>query len=171
MLERYFQLLDLPKKYAVDKTQLKNKYLEMQIKFHPDKAVNEKQRREFLEKSMKLNEAQKILKDDYLRAEYMLKLAGAELNDHTLREAISTDELEEIMEINEVIEATEDLHTLQKIMNLKLQEKDTMVRELGIFFDKNNIAKALDLTVRLKYLTNLVRNIELKVKHANSRNL
>ena len=56
-------------------------------------------------------------------------------------------------------------------MNLKLQEKDTMVRELGIYFDKNNIAKALDLTVRLKYLTNLVRNIELKVKHANSRDL
>ena len=64
MLERYFQLLDLPEKYAVDKTQLKNKYLEMQIKFHPDKAADEKQRREFLEKSMKLNEAQKILKDD-----------------------------------------------------------------------------------------------------------
>jgi len=75
------------------------------------------------------------------------------------------------MEIHEVIEATEDLHTLQKIMNLKLQEKDTMVRELGIYFDENNIAKALDLTVRLKYLTNLVRNVELKVKHANSRNL
>lgn len=171
MLEHYFQLLDLPEKYVVDKTQLKNKYLEMQIKFHPDKAVDEKQRREFLEKSMKLNEAQKILKDDYLRAEYMIKLAGAELNDYTLRKTISTDELEEIMEIHEVIEATEDLHTLQKIMTQKLQEKDTMVRELGIYFDENNIAKALDLTVRLKYLTNLVRNIELKVKHANNRNL
>lgn len=171
MLEHYFQLLDLPEKYAVDKKELKNKYLAMQIKFHPDKAIDEKQRREFLEKSMKLNEAEKILKDDYLRAEYMLKLAGAELNDHTLRGAISTDELEEIMEIHEAIESTEDLHTLQKIKSLKLQEKDEMVKELGNSFDTNNIAKALDLTVRLKYLTNLVRNIELKVKHADSRNL
>lgn len=171
MLEHYFKLLDLPEQYAVDKVQLKNKYLEMQIKFHPDKAIDEKQKREFLEKSMKLNEAEKILKDDYLRAEYMLKLAGAEFNDHTLRDAISTDELEEIMEIHEIVESTEDFHTLQKIMNLKLQEKEKMVDKLGNFFDQNNITKALDLTVRLKYLTNLVRNIELKVKHANSRDL
>ena len=171
MIERYFQLLDLQEEYTLDKKQLRKKYLEMQIKFHPDKAIGEKQKREFLEKSMKLNEAEKILKDDYLRAEYMLKLAGAELNDYTLRDAISTDELEEIMEINEMVEATEDLHKLQKIMKLKLQEKEEMVGKLGSFFDENNIAKALDLTVRLKYLTNLVRNIELKIKYANSRDL
>jgi len=171
MLDNYFQLLDLPEKYAIDKAQLKKNYLEMQIKFHPDKAIDEKQRRKFLEKSMKLNEAEKVLKDDYLRAEYMLKLAGAKLNDHTLREAISTDELEEIMEVHEMIEATEDLHTLQKIRDQKLQEKVILVNELEKLFDKNNIAKALDLTIRLKYLTNLVRNIELKIKHANNRDL
>lgn len=171
MLEDYFQLLDLQRKYDIDKVQLKSKYLAMQIKFHPDRASGEQQRREFLEQSMKLNDAEKVLKDDYLRAEYMLKLVGAELDDRTLQGAISTEELEEIMEMHEVIDGTDDLDELQKIEHLKSQEKKKMVRELGTYFGTNNIAKALDLTVRLKYLTNLVKNIKLKIKHASSRDL
>ncbi len=171
MLEDYFQLLDLQKKYNFDKAQLKSKYLAMQIKFHPDRAIDEEQRRIFLEQSMKINEAEKILKDDYLRAEYMLKLAGSKFDDSTLRDAISAEELEEIMEMHEMIDDTEDLGELEKMEQLKLHEKNEMVQELGVYFDTNNIAKALDLTVRLKYLTNLVRNIKLKVKNANSRDL
>ena len=46
-----------------------------------------------------------------------------------------------------------------------------MVQELEGYFNENNLAKALDLTVRLKYLTNLVKNIKLKVKNADSRDL
>ena len=68
MLEDYFQLLDLQKKYNFDKAQLKSKYLAMQIKFHPDRALNEHQRQEFLVLSIKLNNAETTLKDDYLRA-------------------------------------------------------------------------------------------------------
>ena len=171
MLEDYFQLLDLQKKYNIDKAQLKSKYLAMQIKFHPDRANGEEQRRIFLEQSMKLNEAEKVLKDDYLRAEYMLKLAGAKFDDKTLRDAISSKELEEIMEMHETIDDAEDLDELKQMEQIKLQEKNKMVQELEGYFNENNLAKALDLTVRLKYLTNLVKNIKLKVKNADSRDL
>lgn len=171
MLEDYFQLLDLKKKYDINKAELKSKYLASQIKFHPDRAIDEEQRRVFLEQSIKLNEAEKTLKDDYLRAEYMLKLGGVEFNDQVLRDAISADELNEIMETHEMIDETDDLVELQRMESLKLREKKEIVDELGVFFDKNNMAKALDLTVRLKYLTNLVRNIKLKIKYANSRNI
>ena len=121
MLEDYFQLLDLQKKYNIDKAHLKSKYLSMQIKFHPDQATSEEERRIFLEQSMKLNEAEKILKDDYLRAEYMLKLAGAKFDDKTLRDAISSKELEEIMEMHETIDDAEDLGELKQMEQIKLQ--------------------------------------------------
>ena len=143
----------------------------MQIKFHPDRATSEEERRIFLEQSMKLNEAEKILKDDYFRAEYMLKLAGSKFDDKTLRDAISANELEEIMEMHEMVDDAEDLDELKQIEQIKLQEKDKMVQELEGYFNENNLAKALDLTVRLKYLTNLVKNIKLKVKNADSRDL
>ena len=44
-----------------------------------------------------------------------------------------------------------------------------MVQALIECFEDNNITKALDITLRLKYLTNLVKNIDLKIKHANNR--
>ena len=171
MLESYFQLLGLPKKYTLDQSLLKSKYLEMQVKFHPDRATDENQRHIFLEQSMMLNEAWKVLKDDYLRAEYMLKSSGVEFNDHVLRSVLSQSELEKIIEMHEIMDDTDDLDELHKIERPKSQEKAEMVHELGIYFDENNITKALDLTVRLKYLTNLVGNIKLKIKHANSRDL
>lgn len=171
MLEDYFQLLDLQKKYNIDKAELKSKYLAMQIKFHPDRATSKEERRIFLEQSMKLNEAEKVLKDDYFRAEYMLKLAGSKFDDKTLRDAISANELEEIMEMHEMVDDAEDLDELKQMEQIKLQEKDKMVQELEGYFNENNLTKALDLTVRLKYLTNLVKNIKLKVKNADSRDL
>ncbi len=170
MIDNYFELLGLKQQYVVDQTYVKSQYLTMQMKFHPDRAKNEQERHLFLEKSIKLNEAEKILKDDYLRAEYMLKLANVEFNDRVLKDTLSQDELEEIMDMNELIDVNEDLIDLKNIEMQKLQDKNKIVKELGASFEKNDIVKALDLTVRLKYLTNLVKNIKLKIKHANSRN-
>ena len=171
MLENYFELLELKQQYAIDQARLKAQYLAMQVKFHPDRAANEQERHSFLEKSMKLNKAEKILKDDYLRAEYMLKLAGVEFNDRVLKDVLVAAELEEIMEMHESVDASEDIEYLKKIAENKSQEKDKMVLELSSAFEVNNLAKALDLTLRLKYLTNLVKNIKSKIKYANSRDL
>jgi len=171
MLENYFELLGLKAQYSINQAKLKSQYLAMQVKFHPDRAANEQERRSFLEKSMRLNEAEKTLKNDYLRAEYMLKLSGVEFNDRVLKDVLTVDELEEIMEANELVDSSEDLEYLQKMVQNKSQEKDKMVLELSSYFEVNNLAKALDLTVRLKYLTNLVKNIKSKIKYANSRNL
>lgn len=171
MLENYFELLELKQQYAIDQSRLKAQYLAMQVKFHPDRAANEQERHSFLEKSMKLNEAEKILKDDYLRAEYMLKLAGVEFNDRVLKDVLVADELEEIIEMHEAVDASEDIEYLKKTAQHKSQEKDKMVLELSSYFEVNNLAKALDLTLRLKYLTNLVKNIKSKIKYANSRDL
>jgi hypothetical protein len=51
----------------------------------------------------------------------------------------------------------------------KLAMKAELIREITNHFNKNNFTKALDISVRLKYLTNLVGNIKLKIKHANNR--
>jgi molecular chaperone HscB len=171
MLENYFILLDLKQQYALDQSKLKAQYLAMQVKFHPDRATNEQERRSFLEKSMKINEAEKILKDDYLRAEYMLKLFGVAFNDRVLKDVLTSDELEEIMEANELADSSEDTDYLQKMVQKKAEEKESLVLDLSSYFEANNLAKALDLTVRLKYLTNLVKNIKSKIKYANSRDL
>ena len=116
---------------------------------------------------MQLNEAYKILKDDYARAEYLLRLMGQNFTEESLKSKLSSIELSEIMEMYEALDEIKDMSDLLQMEAQKLQEKSNIVKELTGCFAEKKIAKALDLTVRLKYLTNLVGNIKLKIKHAN----
>src|SRR5690349_19634854 len=101
----YFQLLGIGQQYNIDQSELKKQYFIMQSKYHPDK-INESQT---LELSANINQAYKILQDDYLRAEYLLKLNGYVLNDETLKNALSTMELEKIWADFEIVEEEENL--------------------------------------------------------------
>ena len=163
----HFQLLELEQKYDLDPAIVKAQYFSKQAVYHPDKVTNTNLQTEYLEKSMQLNEAYKILKDDYLRAEYMLKLCGQDLSDKALSAKLTPHELEEIMEMHEELDETDDIVELAAMKSAKTKEKKLMAEKLAEYFAEEKITKALDLTIRLKYLTNLVGNIKLKIKHAN----
>ncbi|PCJ24835.1 MAG: Fe-S protein assembly co-chaperone HscB [Rickettsiales bacterium] len=165
----YFKLLELEQKYDIAPSLLEQQYLNKQLTYHPDKAESEPMRGKYLEISMQLNDAYKILKDDYMRAEYMLKLSGQKFDDDTLKNKLSNSEIEEIIDEYELIDEIDQLPKLKEIQLAKNSDKLKLTKELTDCFSNNETAKALDLTVRLKYLTNLVRNIKLKIKHADSR--
>ena len=162
----YFKLLGLEQKYSIDQLLLHRQYLDKQSLYHPDRSTNVSEKRSYLEKSMLLNEAYKTLKDDYLRAEYLLKLLGKNFDNDSLNLVLGKSDLEEILEINEIVDDMNQLQDLEKIENEKLDEKSKLIQELDKNFEDNNIPKALDLTLRLKYLTKLLGNIKLKIKHA-----
>ena len=165
----YFELFALEQNYTLDQKHLRKQYLALQERYHPDKAKDELQRRKNAEHSMLINEAFKVLKDDYLRAEYILQLKGEALNDNTLKTVLSPIQLEEILEEYELIEnIREDLSSLYSIEKNKIEIYKELVHNIAIAFSENNIKQALDLTVRLKYLTNLVNNIKLKIKNADN---
>ncbi|GAB4168816.1 MAG: Fe-S protein assembly co-chaperone HscB [Rickettsiaceae bacterium] len=165
----YFDLLDLEQSYELDQSLVRKQYLLKQAEYHPDRANTELEKKNRLEKAMLINEAYKVLSDDYKRAEYLLSIKGVELNDRILNSRLSTEELEVILEQHEIIAEMEALPDLKATEQSKLKEKSLLLQELGQAFRANNLAKALDLTIRLKYLTNLVGNIKLKIKHANNR--
>lgn len=168
MTINHFELLGLEFSYKLKLPELKRKYLAAQALSHPDRANSEQEKRQLLERSMQLNEAEKILKDDYLRAEYMLKLSGVEFNDQNLKKALSPEQLEEFVEINELLEDLDDIEQIHALKLEKEREVEAITQDLENCFDNNNMAKALDLTLRLKYLTNLVKNIKRKAKYGNS---
>lgn len=164
----YFELFAIEQNYIIDQKLLQKQYFILQEKYHPDRVKNELERNKNLEYSMLVNEAFKILKDDYLRAEYMLKMKGELLDDSRLKNFLSPMELEEIIDQHELIEELQDLSELFIIEKDKTEACKKLVHDIGASFMENNIKQALDLTVRLKYLTNLVRNIKLKIKNANN---
>ena len=165
----YFELFALEQNYILDQKRLRKQYLALQEKHHPDKAKDELQRHKNAEYSMLINEAFKVLKDDYLRAEYILKTKGEALDDNKLKSVLSPGQLEEILEEYESIENIKgNLSSLYAIEKDKIEICKKLVHDIGIAFSENNIKQALDLTVRLKYLTNLVNNIKLKIKNADN---
>ncbi len=165
----YFQLLELEQRYDIEQNLLKDKYLAKQMEYHPDRATENAAKVRNIEISMSLNEAYKTLSDDYKRAEYLLKLNGFELRDEQLTAQLSSHELEKILEEYEEIEEMHELADLINKEQEKLAIKAELIRAITSHFNKNNFAKALDITLRLKYLTNLVGNIKLKIKYANNR--
>lgn len=167
----YFELLDLEKNYDINQNLLNQKYLHKQSVYHPDRAGNEAERKEFLEKSMVINEAYNTLKDDYLRAEYLLKQNGQKFDDISLKNKLSPSDIENLIEDQEKVSDTDSIEDLQAFYKEKLSEKSLIIKELKACFKNNNMAMGLDITIKLKYLTNLVRNIKLKIQHADNRDI
>lgn len=165
----YFKLLELEQRYDIEQNLLQDNYLAKQMEYHPDRTAEDVSKIANIETSMLLNEAYKVLSDDYKRAEYLLKLNGFELSNKQLSLRLTSRELEEILEEYEEIEEMSEVAELIEKEQRKLVTKTELIREMTSHFNKNNFTKALDLTIRLKYLTNLVGNIKLKIKHANNR--
>ncbi len=177
----HFEFFGLTISFDLDVAFVKTKYLLMQQKFHPDAAKSNIEKIERLENSMKLNEAYKTLLNDYLRAAYIFEILGINITAENSKNTLSHEELEKIWDNNEKLEKInnlEELYNFEKDI-LKSQKElttrlKTAFRELlskatppGDTTDKSS-ETAIALTIKLKYLTNLVGNIRSKIKTLSS---
>ena len=82
--QNYFELFELQCSNKIDLKKLEKKYLNYQKEFHPDRFVNatDHEKRLSLQITSFINEAYKILKNDYLRGIYLLKIKGFEINEN-----------------------------------------------------------------------------------------
>lgn len=160
-MHNYFELLSVEKRYDIDLEILNQQYLAMQIKYHPDRALDKTQN---LSIASDLSRAYSVLKDDFKRAEYMLLLGGVSLDDAQAYIVLSDLELEHIWNDREILEDTEDRYALETMMQNKLAEKNTLITKLTEAFGNEAFKAALYETVRLKYINNLLENIERKIR-------
>lgn len=67
--------------FSVDQVLLSQTYRELQKQFHPDKFVmhDDRTRLQVMQKSTEINDAFQTLKDTCLRAQYLLKLSGLDI--------------------------------------------------------------------------------------------
>ena len=158
----YFQLLNIKEGYDVDFDQLHQQYLSLQIIHHPDNITADNKKNN-LSISIDLNNAYKILKDEVLRAEYLLSLYNIDINADNLRTRLSTIELQNIWQELEKVEEISDY----KILELEYQHQQRIKAEILLNLTKAFADKqwflAVNLTIRLKYLVNLINNIKLKI--------
>ncbi len=162
-MSNYFELLSIEKKYDIDMDILTTQYLAMQSKYHPDMIKTMTGKQSNLAISIDLNTAYQILKDDFKRAEYLLLLNNIILDDAHVRQKISKDQLNDIWGDLELVENTSELVTLEHILESKTFEQKTVISALTSAFKSQDMQLALGLTIKLKYLGNLINNIQLKI--------
>lgn len=78
----YFGLFGLERSWHVDRSAVEQRYLELSQQHHPDNAVGQTAgvQRAAMELSSRINAGYRVLRDPVLRAEYLIKLGGIDLD-------------------------------------------------------------------------------------------
>ncbi|WP_166370611.1 co-chaperone HscB [Psychromonas sp. SA13A] len=160
----YFELFSLPVEFSVDQTRLSQTYRDLQKQFHPDKFTmqDDRTRLQAMQKSTEINDAFQTLKDSCLRAQYILKLSGLdiELEQRTLQD---TGFLIQQMEWREkVANFTEDDEQAIEGFN---QDISALVKGLEAEIETALQAEQLETTAnlirKLKFMLKLQVELEL----------
>lgn len=120
----FFELFHLPVSYDVDLDKIQQYYMDMQKRVHPDKFANGTDQEKLLsmQQTSWINEAQATLKDPILRATYLLKLKGTDIN----LENETTMDAEFLMQQLEMRERLESVRTEDEPLDVL----DEMARQL-----------------------------------------
>ena len=160
----YFELFSLPIDFSIDKARLSQTYRDLQKQFHPDKFAmqGDSARLQAMQKSTEINDAFETLKDSCLRAQYMLRLKGLdiELEQRTLQD---TGFLMQQMEWREKIaDFTEDDEGEIDAFN---QEIATLVSaletEIETALSNESLDETANLVRKLKFMLKLQIELEL----------
>lgn len=118
----YFEFYTLPIKFSIDKVALRQKFLELSKKYHPDFFAHESEefRSNILANSTLNNTAFKTLSHDSLRVRYVLELMG--VITETEKEVLPQDFLLEMMELNETIMEMDKSELIGMKANIALME-------------------------------------------------
>jgi molecular chaperone HscB len=164
----FFAIFSLNKKYSIDKNHLDKQYKDIQKIIHPDKysTFGEMEIKEAQDCSAYVSNAYNILKDDIKRANYLLKLKGADSIEETSSNVYEIDLLEALMEYQERIEESESIDELNDIKNETIHKIETLKTQIEKDFGKNNLDTVLHNLKLVKFNLTILENIDRKLyKH------
>ena len=158
-MKNFFKLFNIEKKFAIDVNLLEQKYLELQIKFHPDSSSSDLDQ---ISKSMDINEGYKILNDDFLRGCHLLQLEKIDLiNDNF---AIKPDKsmLAEILELQEHISSLENKTIIENLIRQIKQTVNDLIIDFVRAYEDNQIKLSANYLLKAKYLKKAIEDLKIK---------
>lgn len=155
----YFQVLNLPETFDIIAVDIEENYIELQLKYHPDQVNDIDKKNKYLQQSINLNQAYKILRQPHTRAEHLLALQGVNLYDPKFRSMISNDFLTEIFQLQNRMNNGLDSNELQELEVSALQSYNDIVQELSLSFAARNYQQIIINTMKLKYWHNIINAV------------
>ena len=160
----YFELFAIPATFLVDQQRLSETYRELQKQYHPDKFVmsGDAERLVAMQKSTEINDAYQTLKNNCLRAQYLLLLAGMDiaLEQKTLQDSSF---LMQQMQWRETINCfTEDDEDAIDLFAENIQNQvDLLESKIALHLQNNALEAAADAVRKLKFMLKLQTELEL----------
>ena len=153
----YFQKFNLKEDYNINLKELDKQYFQAQASIHPD------QQNSNINESIIINDIYKKLKDDYERADHLLKLKGININEQVLKEKADPQILKKSLEDRMQLEEIEK--ELPNFFDAKIKEKNIIVRNIGKYFELSDYENVIKAMINLRYLNKLIENIKEKMSH------
>ncbi len=161
----YFDRFEIEKTYDINLSKLENKYLALQVSYHPDIAKNLDDKQKFTNIAIDLNEGYKILKDPYSRAVYMLKLENIDIADSKVN-PVPAATLERIWQKSEKLEQITASDELLLFIELLEEDNKVIVSDISDAFMKSDYARAINAVMTMKYWLNLIAQARDKGRNA-----
>lgn len=168
----HFAVLGLPERYRIDREQLEQHYLERAQTVHPDRFSHAELavQRAMMERSAAVNESYRVLRDPIRRAEYLVKLAGIDLDSsdpHRGAPAMGTPFLVEMIERRETLASARAggasaLESLRR--RIEDESEDVFDRALARI-EAGDAQAAARLLIERRYLQRLLDEIEGAAGH------
>ncbi|XP_063929865.1 iron-sulfur cluster co-chaperone protein HscB [Zophobas morio] len=157
--DNYFKVFELDEHFDIDQKQLTRKYRQMQSQLHPDKFTNKSEKEKDIseEFSSLVNKAYNTLQMPLKRAIHLLHVKG-----ETIEEGQRIDDPEFLMGIMELNEEVENADTDEKLKNLKYKNDNELLKiakEIKTCFDENQITKAKETIIKMKYYNSVSLHI------------
>ena len=161
----YFGLFQLPRTFRQDTSALDNRFREVQAQVHPDKFVQagDAERRLSLQWATRANEAYQTLKKPLARAQYLLSLAGHDVEGEN-NNAMPPEFLMEQMEWREAVAEARmareqgELEQLHHRVKQRMNSRYEQVADL--LDDSHDYPLAADRVRRLMFLDKLLFDID-----------
>lgn len=165
--KNFFELFNINESFNINQKNLKAQYLQMQIRYHPDKAKSEDEKVNFLKISALINEAYKTLSNDLTRAEYILKIHDIDLEDRN-KVKVNKDILLQALEYREFLEEADSENEISKLRNKITEVQQIIIKEISELFEIKEFQKGAEKVIELKYNFKLIEDINNKLSKLNA---
>lgn len=156
-MKNYFEAFSLPTDFSIDEIALEKKYLELQKQFHPDKSSSGD-----ISKSMEINEAYKILSDDFLRISHLLQLKNIDILNDERAVKVDFSTLEEQLELQEKIfeiSDKEEIEKLQKELRAKFKQ---LISQAADIYKSGDFKGSAQVLIKAKYLKKSLEDLKIR---------
>lgn len=165
----WFALFGLPAQFELDQTTLRQRFRELQARYHPDRyaQASEQEKRLAVQITSVLNEAYHRLRHPRLRACYLLEQAGLSFNDErdtTHDTAFLMQQIEWREAIDEAEEATEPLAALAQLRQALAAELQSLETEFASAWQQQVYAVAKSILLKMRFYERLLEDTQSRLE-------